>query len=225
MPNLTLISSPNCPYAQRAVIALTEKQVPFDTTTVDLANKPDWFLAISPLGKVPVLRVNGENRPDAVVFESAVILDYLEEAFPAVRLLPADPLERAHHRAYVEFASSFLGDLGRLASARAEDDLAAARAALSAKLKRLESILLEGPYFSGQHFSVVDTAFGPAFRQLDVIESVSHTGLLDGFPKVEAWRRALAARPSVAGAVPENYAEHYLERLRKHHALVLRPAA
>ena len=56
-PKLTLISHKLCPYVQRAVIALTEKGVPFERIDIDLANKPDWFLKISPLGKVPVLRV------------------------------------------------------------------------------------------------------------------------------------------------------------------------
>src|SRR5438270_2942739 len=77
MPKLTLISHDLCPYVQRAVIALTEKGVPFDRIYVGLANKPDWFRAISPLGKVPLLKVG-----DAVIFESAVILEYLEETQP-----------------------------------------------------------------------------------------------------------------------------------------------
>ena len=53
---LKLISHKLCPYVQRAVIALNEKGVPFERIDIDLANKPDWFLKISPLGKVPVLR-------------------------------------------------------------------------------------------------------------------------------------------------------------------------
>src|ERR1700687_19143 len=77
MPKLTLISHDLCPYVQRAVIALTEKAVPFDRVTIDLASRPDWFLAISPLGNVPLLKVD-----DAVIFESAVILEYLEETQP-----------------------------------------------------------------------------------------------------------------------------------------------
>src|ERR1700738_2112415 len=71
---LKLISHKLCPYVQRAVIALTEKGVPFERIDIDLANKPDWFLAISPLGKTPVLQVG-----DSAIFESAVILEYLEE--------------------------------------------------------------------------------------------------------------------------------------------------
>ena len=61
---LKLISHKLCPYVQRAVIALTEKGVPFERIDIDLANKPDWFLAISPLGKTPVLQVG-----DKAIFE------------------------------------------------------------------------------------------------------------------------------------------------------------
>ncbi len=74
---LKLISHKLCPYVQRAVISLTEKGVPFQRIDIDLDNKPEWFLKISPLGKVPVLQVG-----DKVVFESAVILEYLEETQP-----------------------------------------------------------------------------------------------------------------------------------------------
>ena len=74
MARLTLVSHELCPYVQRAAIALDEKGVAFERVNVDLAVKPDWFLAISPLGKVPLLKVG-----DAVIFESAVILEYLEE--------------------------------------------------------------------------------------------------------------------------------------------------
>lgn len=78
---LTLISHPLCPYVQRAAIALAEKQVPFQRIDIDLGNKPDWFLAISPLGKTPVLQV-GQGRRSTAIFESTVILEYLEETTP-----------------------------------------------------------------------------------------------------------------------------------------------
>jgi glutathione S-transferase len=100
---LKLISHKLCPYVQRAVIALTEKGVAFDRIDIDLANKPDWFLAISPLGKTPVLQVG-----DTTIFESAVILEYLEETQPKP-LHPADPLRRAEHRAWIEFGSAVGG--------------------------------------------------------------------------------------------------------------------
>lgn len=104
MPALELVSHHLCPYVQRAAIALTEKGIPFTRTYIDLNRKPDWFTAISPLGKVPLLRVR-ENDGEVVLFESAVILEYLEETLPR-SLHPADPLERARHRAWIEFGSS-----------------------------------------------------------------------------------------------------------------------
>lgn len=224
MSKLTLISFPTCPFVQRAMISLKEKHVDFDVIYVDLADKPQWFLDISPLGKVPLLRVEREGEPPAVIFESAVILEYLEETLPAEKLHPDDPLLRAQHRGWIEFSSNVLGDLYKLTNATDAETMEAAKAALHGKFKRLESALGVGPYFAGTHFSLVDAAFGPVFRQIDALESVASTGLLDGFPGLERWRKALASRESIRTAVPENYVELYLSRLRKIDAEVLKAA-
>ena len=77
MANHTLISFDICPFVQRSVITLEEKGVKYNIKYIELENKPDWFLAISPFGKVPVLQVN-----DKVLFESAVINEYLDETVP-----------------------------------------------------------------------------------------------------------------------------------------------
>src|ERR1035438_7467120 len=105
---LRLISHTLCPYVQRAVIALAEKGVAFERIDIDLANKPDWFLAISPLGRTPVLLVG-----DVPLFESAVILEYFEEPEPKP-LHSADPLRRAEHRGWIEFGSAVLNDIAGL---------------------------------------------------------------------------------------------------------------
>jgi glutathione S-transferase len=210
---------------QRVVIALNEKHVDFDRLALDLGAKPDWFLAISPLGQVPVLRIEREGEPPTVIFESTAILDYLEETAPGEKLYPDDPLRRAQHRAWIAFSSNVLDELCRFSTAVDEAALAAARAALRQKLKRLESIRSAGPYFAGQHFSLVDTAFAPVFRQIGALDSVADTGLLDGFPGIEGWSRALAARESVRLAVPPGYADDYLARLRAMNAIVLDAAA
>ena len=127
---LKLISHKLCPYVQRAVIALTEKGVPFERIDIDLANKPDWFLKISPLGKTPVLLVG-----DTAIFESAVILEYLEETQPNP-LHPADPLARAEHRAWIEFDSAVLNDIAGLEVATDEATFAAKAKQLRAKFAR-----------------------------------------------------------------------------------------
>jgi glutathione S-transferase len=199
-PKLTLISHHLCPYVQRAVIALTEKQVPFERIDVDLAAKPRWFTAISPLGKVPLLRVGDA----AVIFESAVILDYLEETQPRP-LHPADPLVRADHRAWIEFGSSVLADIAGLCTAPDEATFGTKAGTLNGKFARVETRLGLGPWFDGAPFSLVDTAFGPVFRYFDSFDRIGKFGILAGLPRVAARRAALARRPSVARAVGADY--------------------
>lgn len=196
---LTLVSHHLCPYVQRAVISLTEKSVPFERVYVDLANKPAWFLAISPLGKTPVLKV-GERA----IFESGVILEYLEDTQPKP-LHPADPLTRAEHRAWIEFGSSVLNDIWGLYVAPDAAVFEVKARTLSTKFDQLERRLAAGPYFDGAQFSLVDAVFGPVFRYFDVFDKIGEFGVLSEKPRVTAWRAALAARPSVKAAVGEDY--------------------
>ena len=134
---LTLISHHLCPYVQRAAIALAEKGMAFERVYVDLAAKPDWFKAVSPLGKVPVLRVRDADGEVASIFESAVILEYLEETSPSP-LHPADPLQRARHRGWIEFGSQVLNGIGRFYSATDAATFERERFGLAAMFARLE---------------------------------------------------------------------------------------
>lgn len=199
MGEILLVSHHLCPYVQRAVIALTEKAVPFARRDIDLSRKPDWFTALSPLGKTPVLVVGG--RP---IFESAVILEYLEETQPRP-LHPADPLARARHRSWIEVASSLLNEIARFYAAPDAEAFETARARLAGQFRRVEDELGTGPWFDGAAFSLVDAAFGPVFRYFHVFERIGDFGVLDGLGKVSRWRQALAARPSVRDAVAFDY--------------------
>ena len=198
MTRLTLISHPLCPYVQRAVISLAEKGVSFERVDVDLANKPDWLLKVSPLGKTPVLLVG-----DTAIFESAVILEYLEDT-QSPPLHPADPLARAGHRAWIEFGSAILNDIAGLYGAPDEKSFAARVAALRAKFVRVEE-RLTSPWFDGERFSLVDAVFGPVFRYLDAFDRIGDFAILTALPKVAAWGRALAARSTVQAAVAPEY--------------------
>ncbi|MCX2723803.1 glutathione S-transferase family protein [Roseibium salinum] len=208
---LTLISHTLCPYVQRAAIVLDEKNVPFERIHVDLGNKPDWFRAASPLGKVPLLKV-GEDR---YLFESAPIVEYLDETQPG-KLHPQDPTERAKHRAYVEFASQILNGIGALYNARDNTGFQAATEALRTKFSHLEEhVDMDGPFFAGASFSLVDAAFGPVFRYFDVLEGFTDLGVFDGLDRVRRWRQQLSQRPSVIGAVTEDYPGLLREFLRR----------
>ena len=198
-PRLRLISHKLCPYVQRAVIALTEKGVGFERVDIDLANKPDWFVAISPLGKTPVLQVG-----DVAIFESAVILEYLEETQPSP-LHPADPLKRAEHRASIEFGSTVLNDIAGFYAAPDEAAFNAKTSQLEQRFARLEARVAAAPWFDGENFSLVDAVFGPVFRYFDVFDEIADFGILAAKPKLARWRKALSARPSVRTAARSDY--------------------
>lgn len=196
----TLVSHPLCPYVQRAAIMLAEKGVPFARRDVNLAAKPGWFLALSPLGKTPVLLAG-----DTPLFESAPICEYLDETLGSP-LHPRDALLRARHRAWMEFGSAVLDTVGAFYAAPDEATLAQRRSQLGGRFAQLERELdAQGPYFAGAQFCVVDAVFAPVFRYFDVFEEMGEPRLFDGMPRVRAWREALAARASVQGAVMPDY--------------------
>ncbi|WP_214472872.1 glutathione S-transferase family protein [Mesorhizobium sp. dw_380] len=205
---LILVSHPLCPYVQRAAISLTEKGVPFERVDIDLADKPDWFKAISPLGKVPLLRVR-RNGEETVIFESAVILEFLEETQPNA-LHPIDPYDRARHRAWIEFGSATLNAIGRFYSAPTGAGFLAESSTLAVLFGRIEAELADnalrrGPWFAGERFSLVDAVYGPVFRYLDAFDRIGDFGIMDGKPFVQAWRQALSGRPSIRVAVAPDY--------------------
>jgi glutathione S-transferase len=208
MDPLTLISHELCPYVQRAAIALDEKKISFERIYVDLANKPDWFKAISPLGKTPVLTVG-----DTPIFESAIILEYLEETGPSP-LHPREPLRRAEHRGWIEFGSSILNDIWALYSAKDATSFAAKCQVLTDKFGRVEARVHHAPYFEGDHFSLVDAAYGPIFRYFNVFDEIDDFGILSPAPKTRAWRAELSRRDSIIGAVKPDYADRLRQFLK-----------
>src|SRR3954471_24205499 len=102
MAKYMLVSFKTCPWVQRSAIILREKNTPFELRHIEPDNRPDWFLAISPHKKVPVLTVD-----DTVsLFESNAINEYLDETIEP-RLHPADPVQRAINRAWTDFLPTF----------------------------------------------------------------------------------------------------------------------
>lgn len=222
--DLTLISHALCPYVQRAAIALAEKGVAFTRRDIDLADKPDWFVQISPLGKVPLLQVRSADGREAVLFESNVICEWIEETQSGPLLHPADPLDRARHRAWMEFGSAVLGDIWVIETTRDPDQFENKRKALATKFARVEAALGEGPWFAGPDFGLVDAVFAPVFRYFDLFDTIADLRVLGWCPKVNEWRRRLAHRPSVTTAVGADYVDLLSAFVRRHDAHLLRYA-
>jgi len=209
IPKLKLISHNLCPYVQRAIITLLEKNIPHERQYIDLANKPDWFLKISPLGKVPALLVE-----DEILFESAVICEYLDEITPG-SLHPSDPLIKAKHRAWIEFGSSILNSIAGFYNAKEEQLFQDKIQELTQKFQTLELQLHEGPFFSGESFSLVDAVYGPIFRYFTVFEQYKDFGFFAETPKIRIWRETLLKRQSVIDAALSNYSDLLHEFLLK----------
>ena len=102
MPKYLLVSFKTCPWVQRAAIVLREKNIEFEFRHIDRDNRPDWFLAISPHKKVPVLSIDGKVS----LFESNAINEYLDETIEP-RLHPDDPVLRAVNRAWTDYLPTF----------------------------------------------------------------------------------------------------------------------
>lgn len=197
MTTLELISHPLCPFVHRAGALLTEAGVPFTQRSIDLQAKPDWFLAISPRGKVPVLVTDG-----VAIFESAVILEYLAETY-APQLLRTDPLERARQRMWVEISNDLLTGQYRIAVASTPVERAVAFAAVRETLQRFEQVII-GPLFAGDELSILDFAAGPALVRFERLDRILRLDSYAGLPRVAAWSHHLAERPAFrATLVPD----------------------
>jgi len=200
-PKLNLVSHKLCPFVQRARIVLAEKQIPHEIEYIDLSRKPGWFLRISPLGKVPVLCVDGQP-----LFESSVIAEFLDEISPG-SLHPDDALLKAHNRSWIEFASATLATVASFYRAADEQAFQHATTSLRTRFEQLEAELGKVPWFNGAEFSIVDAAFAPLFRYFEVFEPYVTKNFFEYLPKVNRWRASLAARASVRNAVVDDYHE------------------
>lgn len=210
MPKFELISFYLCPYVQRSVITLKHKKVLFSQKEVDLSNPPEWFLKISPMGKVPVLLVDNQTA----LFESAVINEYLDEVTEP-RLNPKDPLTKAKERAWIEYASELIMQMYRLTH---EDDLEMFEAMIKEfweDLSKVEPVLEKGPFFRGSDFSLVDTSYAPLFLRLCWVPKLWESAYWNNIPKTRKWAEALLAHPSVEAASSTALRDAYVDALEE----------
>lgn len=199
MSKIELISHPLCPYVHRAAALLSELGVPFEAKTIDLQAKPDWFLAISPRGKVPVLLADGVS-----IFESNVILEYLAERF-APELLLTDPLERARRRMWMELANDLMVANYKIAVADTAKDRDAAVGSARDALGRFENLLGDRVFVGGDTPGLVDFAAGPALLRFEKLRDELGLDVYAGLPKVAAWSQAIVQRPAFSGTLVADF--------------------
>ena len=191
-----LVSFKTCPWVQRAAIVLREKGMDFELRHIDRDNRPDWFLAISPHKKVPVLSIDDGK---VSLFELNAIAEYLDETITP-RLHPDDPVQRAVNRAWTDFLPTFSDMVTGQAYADDETEYQADVAKIPQAFEKLERALKgqspQGPFFNGEKYSLVDAAYAPFLQRYYYLDRIKPLGVIEKFPRVQAWAQALLKRPS-----------------------------
>ncbi len=204
-----LVTHVLCPYVQRSIIVLQEKDIPYTRTDIDLSNTPAWFKRLSPMNQVPLLLVESK-----ALFESAVICEYLNE-ITSGSLHPQDPLEKAQHRAWIEFGSGILDSIAGLYNAKDETSFEMKRTEIQNKFQLVEQEISDTPFFSGEKFHLIDAVYGPIFRYFHVFDCIVDLAIFENLSKMNAWRETLQQRISVQRAVAPAYPELLLHFLRE----------
>lgn len=206
---LELVTFKLCPFGQRCLIALNEKGRAYDTTYIeDLANPPDWFVQISPLKKVPVLRVDGKT-----LFDSSVINEYLDESIPPA-LHPHDVLERAMYRSWIAYAGELLSAQLAVFRAGSQKSFDVRLTHFLSLQNKLETAPIEGPFFGGERFSLVDAAYAPFFIRARLMAG-HHEALPIRSSVLSDWATALLDRSSVLRSQPKGFTSSYRDFLAK----------
>ena len=208
MERVKLISFDLCPFVQRSIIVLIEKNIDFDIEYIDLENRPDWFLKISPLKKVPVLLVGNE-----ALFESSVINEYLDEVYPK-ELLPKDPLLKAKSRSWIEYGNHLLMSQYKWIMSKKEESFVENQKSYLLAFDHIERALGEGPFFNGIDFSLVDAAYAPLWLRHLLAEEKFKLKLTNNYPKIKKWSMALSNRESIKRAMPDEFIPRYLKYLK-----------
>mgnify|MGYP000681120016 CR=1 FL=1 len=196
---IVLYDFPECPYAQKVRIVLAEKELEFETKVVDLRKgeqRAAEFLKLNPLGKVPVL-VDDE----AVVYDSTIINEYLDEEYPNPPLMPEDSWGRAKVRMMEDMADMLFtprvelvqAELRRPEAERDQEKVRRLQTEILHLLRRLEQTLGSRSFVAGDFFSLADAAFVPGLLALPSLGIELDSSL----QAVQRWLHALQGRPSV----------------------------
>ncbi|KAK3790458.1 hypothetical protein RRG08_015927 [Elysia crispata] len=188
---LRIYSMRFCPYAERTRLVLSHKNIPHEIVNINLKSKPDWFLALNPLGQVPVLQID-----DKIVPESTATCDWLDDVYPENRLQPADPYRRAWDRVYASYNGSLLSN--------DPFELHTNLEGVKKHLQFFEDKLRargDGPFFGGSKPCIFDFMFWPTFVRLPIIAIIKENPAANidenEFPTLETWAKAMKELPAI----------------------------
>ncbi|HEX4572088.1 MAG TPA: glutathione S-transferase family protein, partial [Dongiaceae bacterium] len=152
------------------------------------------------------------------LFESGAIAEYLDETH-APRLHPADPVQRAINRAWIEYLPSAVDVISGHAYAKTEAEFDKAAALVPAAFEKLEKAMARqsdgGPFFNGAGYSLVDAAYAPFLQRHLFLERIRKLGHIERFPRVKAWAEAIAQRPSTHSFPPAEFEAMYRDMVKR----------
>lgn len=192
-----------CPYVQRVLIVLIEKNIDFEKFDIDLDFKPDWFFTISPTNKVPVLITNKGQS----IFESSVICEYLDDVSSG-SLYQDSPDRRAHEKSWISYGGDILNIIANIIyKDRSEKELLNSSESIKSHLLVMEDIVEGTPYFNGETFSVIDGVYATIFRYFDFFSPILNFDFTKDMTRINKWRGFISERMSVQNSVPSDYQE------------------
>ncbi|XP_068659152.1 probable glutathione S-transferase DHAR2, chloroplastic [Aristolochia californica] len=173
----------DCPFSQRVLLTLEVKQLPYETKLVDLGNKPEWFLKVSPEGKVPVLKLD-----EKWILDSDVITQALEEKFPDPSLAVAP--EKASVGAKI--FPTFIGFL------KSKDPSDGTEQALLTELTSFNDHIKDnGPFINGKDISAADLSLAPKLYHMDIaLGHYKKWSVPDSLPYVKSYMKSIFSLPS-----------------------------
>ncbi len=210
MADLVIYGSPVSPFVRKVAAQCIEKGVDFEIEAVNVFDPPEWFRAISPMKRIPVLRDRSiaEEGPDGTIADSSAICGYIEKKHPENPMLPSDPYAYGRALMLEEYADTNVAMATGLGMFRPiffalnqgkEPDVTAAKEAWATKLPNvlnyLESQLDGADYFVGDALSLADITVTCCLMQGMLVAEMP----LDNWPKLAAHQERMSQRPSIAG--------------------------
>ncbi|MBE0371017.1 glutathione S-transferase family protein [Pseudoalteromonas aurantia] len=198
---IKLVSFKICPFVQRVTAALEAKNIPYEIQYINLQDKPDWFLNISPNGQVPVM----VSDNGTAIFESDAIVEYIEDEY--------GPLEAniSNEQRALDRAWSYLGTKNYLAqcgtmSSKDEETFTARSQKLRQIFSKIEAQLSgTTQFFKSDALSNVDIAWLPLLHRAAIVKKYTDYDFLCGLPKAQAWQSAVLATTIMDNTVSDDF--------------------
>jgi len=204
---MKLIGSPASPYARKVRVVMAEKKLDYQYVIEDVWAPETSITQSNPLGKVPCLVMEGGEA----VFDSRVIVEYLDTLSPVGKLIPAQGRERAEVKTWEALADGLMDAAllarmeviykGRTEAQRSQAWIDRQISKINAVLQAMSTGLADKPFCSGVHFSLSDVAVGCALGYLDY--RFAHIAWRDSYPNLVRLQDKLAQRPSFMETAPK----------------------